>query len=190
VNPANFYSSNPFSGDSALVPILLANGCELCEFRCVWYRTCETAHATAEALPSVRIFDETDIDDYIALSKQVESEQDWQAHEIAIRTAAAQMGWYYFVAFEQDKPIATASLYQTGSLGYLAQAYTHLDHRRRGAHARLIQARVQHAHALGCHGVFSVTDSHTQSARDLQRMNFILAYNYLLFVRSPIPNKL
>lgn len=134
------------------------------------------------------MFDQAHIEDYIALSKHVESEQDWQARERAIRITAAQGGWYYFVAFEQDRPIATASLYQTGNLGYLAQAYTHPDHRRRGAHAQLIQARMQHAHALGCSGAFSVTDSHTQSARDVQRLGFVLAYNYLLFMRSPRPN--
>lgn len=51
VNPANFYPSSPFSWDSALVPLLLANGCELCAFRCVWYRTCEITPPPAGSAP-------------------------------------------------------------------------------------------------------------------------------------------
>jgi|GEM_PF-2603732 len=188
VNPANFYPSNPFSWDSALVPVLLARGCELCHFRCVWYRDCDTEQPRFADAQTVQIFDHTQIDKYIALAQQVEPEQDWHEHAANLRRAEAQKGWYYYIAIEQGTPIATASLYKTGDLGYLAQAYTHPAHRRRGAHALLIQARVQHVHNLGGSGVFSVTDSHTQSARDLQRMGFLLAYNYLLFVRSSMPN--
>jgi hypothetical protein len=49
----------------------------------------------------------------------------------------------------------------------------------------LIQQRVRHAWELGCEGVFVITDSLTQSARDLQKNGFSLAYNYLLFFRFP-----
>jgi GNAT superfamily N-acetyltransferase len=161
-------------------------GCELRHFRCVWYRDCIPEQGGSATLQAIQTFDNTQLDRYIAFAQQAEPEQDWQEHQIDRRKAEAQQGWYYYVAFDQEVPIATASLYKTNELGYLAEAYTHPDHRRHGAHTRLIHRRIQHAGHLGCCGVFSVTDSHTQSARDLQRMGFMLAYNYLLFVRSPM----
>lgn len=186
VNPANFYLSNPFSWESVLVPALLARGCELRHFRCVWYQACASQQRRLGDTQTAQIFDHTRLDAYIALAQQAEPEQDWPEHGVYLCVGEGQEEWYHYVALDQETPIATASLYKTHELGYLAEAYTHPDHRRRGAHTLLIQARVQHAHKLGCSGVFSVTDSHTQSARDLQRVGFILAYNYLLFVRSPM----
>lgn len=186
VNPANFYPSTPFSWRSVLVPALFARGCELRHLRCVWYRACADQQRRAADTLTAQMFDHTQLDAYIALAQHAEPEQDWEAHGAYLHVGEGQAGWYHYVALDQDTPIATASLFTTHDLGYLTDAYTHPEYRRRGAHMRLIQERVQHAHQLGCSGVFSVTDSHTQSARDLQRMGFILAYNYLLFVRSPI----
>lgn len=185
VNPANFYPSAPFTWDSELVPALFARGCELCHFRCVWYRACDGQMEQAASVGETLTFDHTQMEAYLPLAEQAEPEKDWPDQGEYLRAAEGQPGWYHYVALAVGRPIATAAFYQAGSLGYLAQADTHPDYRRQGAHATLIQRRVNHARALGCEGVFSVTDSHTQSARDLQRMGFFLAYNYLLFARSP-----
>lgn len=187
VNPANFYPSEPFTWDSDLVPALFARGCELCHFRCVWYRPCEGWIDDSKDSGEILTFDHTQIEAYLPLAQQVEPETDWEEKAAYLRSGEGQAGWYHYVVMAQGQPIASAAFFQAGEIGYLAQADTHPEYRRLGAHGTLIRRRVLHARALGCEGVFSVTDSHTQSGRDLQRLGFFLAYNYLLFVRSPQP---
>ena len=187
INPANFYPSEPFNWDSDLVPALFARGCELCHFRCVWYCPCQGWGADSADTGEILTFDHTQMETYLPLAGQVKTETDWEEEAAYLRAAEGRAGWYHYVVMLHGQPIASAAFYQAGELGYLAQADTHPEYRRLGAHGTLIKRRVLHARALGCEGVFSVTDSHTQSGRDLQRLGFTLAYNYLLFVRSPQP---
>lgn len=185
LNPANFYPTAPFAWESDRVPALLQRGCELRHFRCVWQRDLAAEPAQPAGDLQLASYPPAAIDRYIEAAQSAEPEQDWTEQAPYLRQTEGQAGWYHYIALKNGAPIATASLFQTGSVGYLAEAYTHPQHRRQGAHSALIAERVRHARELGCQGVFTVTDSYTQSARDLQRSGFSLAYNYLLFVRSP-----
>ncbi len=182
INPANFYPDAPKDWSSDIVPELFRRGCELRHFRCVWVRR------SGAVLPRFRkgralSFDHDRTADYLPYAREAQPGEDWPAFGERLLAAESGPGWHHYVALMDGKAVATAAFFKAGATGYLAQADTHPDHRRKGAHALLIERRVLHAKVLGCDLVFSVTDSHTQSARDLQRRGFSLAYNYLLFTR-------
>ncbi|MFN8493031.1 MAG: GNAT family N-acetyltransferase [Caldilineaceae bacterium] len=185
LNPANHYPTESFSWESAWIPRLLRHGCIPRHFRCVWQHELLPPPIPCAGAFCVRVFDVTQMDAYIALARRAEPEHDWTERAPYLRQSKVDPAWSHFVALCADRPIATAALFRTATIGYLAEAYTHPEHRRQGAHCALIRARLHAANEAGCTQVFAVTDSDTQSGRNLQRLGFRLAYNYLLFVRSP-----
>ena len=184
VNPANFYHSQPFSWNAELLSYLMSHRCRIRHFRCVWLRSTPVVSLKHLSQKPIVMYGPEQIDTYITLDRQVESEADREVVERRLLFGESQPGWYHYVGYADDIPCATASLFVGGAIGYLAHSYTHPNYRQRGYHGALIRERVQHATALGCQLVFSVTDSYTQSARDLQREEFSLAYNYLMLIRD------
>lgn len=182
INPANFYRSQPFSWNAEVLPYLLSSGCEINYFRCVWQCT---QSPEVNSNPDLRVYEPDAIEVYLDLAYQVEGPDRWDdVRRRCVRYGEAQPGWYHLVGYAGGQPCAVAGLYIQDGLGYLAWGYTHPDYRRQGFHAALIARRLELAFDLGCRYVFTVCDSYTQSARDLQRAGFQLAYNYLMLQRE------
>jgi hypothetical protein len=98
-----------------------------------------------------------------------------------------QKDWRHYLAFDGDRPVATAALYIVGSAAWCGFAATISSDRGRGAHCALLAARVRDAAAEGCDVVVCETAEETPerpnpSFRNMRRMGFEVAYfrtNYM-----------
>jgi ribosomal protein S18 acetylase RimI-like enzyme len=96
-----------------------------------------------------------------------------------IRPWLAQLGWSLYIARLDGRPVAAATLYVHGALGYLADAATDPAYRRRGAHAALLHRRISDAKTEGvdivCGGADFLSASHRNMERSGMRLLFVRA---------------
>ena len=91
--------------------------------------------------------------------------------------AAGGEGFFHYMAFDGDRPVAIAALCVFEDLGYLMAAATAESHRKRGAQQALIAKRVERAEQLGCSSLVSETLYMLEhSHRNLQRAGFREVY--------------
>lgn len=89
--------------------------------------------------------------------------------------------WRHYLAFDEDTPVATATLLVEGETGWLGFAVTDASHRGRGAQSALVARRIADAQALGVKRLVVETaeetaERHTPSFHNLRRLGFHLAY--------------
>jgi GNAT superfamily N-acetyltransferase len=93
-----------------------------------------------------------------------------------MRTAGKQ-GFFHYMAFDGNGPVATAALCLFEDLGYLMAARTAETYRKRGAQQALIAKRVERAEQIGCSILVSETLTMLEhSLRNLQRAGFREVY--------------
>jgi GNAT superfamily N-acetyltransferase len=94
-----------------------------------------------------------------------------------VRPWLAQLGWSLYLARVDGHPVAAATLYVHGAVGYLADAATDPAFRRRGVHAALLNRRLEAAKAAGvdfvCGGAEFLSTSHRNMERAGMRILFI-----------------
>jgi len=184
VNPANFYRSDPFSWATEVLPLLLAKGCTVEDFRCVW--VCDRAPRRLTE-PRVECFAPERIEALLGHLEHVYPDDAWRASIEQIRCGESGEEWRHYIGYAGDRPVSTGTLFSNGDSGYLAWWFTHPDWRRRGQQQAGIRQRAADAFEMGCKRAFTVTDFGIQSAANLQQCGFQLAYNYLLLYREPVP---
>lgn len=184
INPANFYRNDPFSWDAEVLPLLLAKGCTIEDFRCVW--VCDRA-PERRAEPRIECFGPDRIDAFLGELERVYANTDRRAPADQLRSGEGGEEWRHYIGYEGDRPASTGTLFSNGDSGYLAWWFTHPDFRRRGHQAAGIRQRTADAFEMGCRRAFTVTDFSIQSSINLQRCGFRLAYNYVLLYREPFP---
>jgi hypothetical protein len=91
-------------------------------------------------------------------------------------------GFFHYMAFAGDQPVAIAALCIFEDIGYLMTAATAAGHRKRGAHQALIAARILRAEQIGCETLVSETLYMLEhSYRNLRRAGFQEAYEKEVF---------
>lgn len=100
---------------------------------------------------------------------------------------AGRKYWKTYLAFENDKAIATASLFVKDDFGWLSFAGTLPDYRKKGAQTALIAKRIRDAAELGCKVLTAETneksgENRSQSLQYLQKMGFEVAFTQLNFL--------
>jgi GNAT superfamily N-acetyltransferase len=111
---------------------------------------------------------EVGVDDIEAARDQL-GEALWPGY---VRSAGKD-GFFHYMAFDGERPVATAALAVFEGLGYLFSASTAEPDRNRGAQQALIAARLARADALGCAIQVSETLNILEhSLRNLQRAGF------------------
>jgi GNAT superfamily N-acetyltransferase len=85
-------------------------------------------------------------------------------------------GWHLYLASVGESPAGAAALAIDDGIGYLANASTLPELRRRGVQTALIARRLSDAAAAGCELVSSGTDFGTPSQRNLERAGLQVAY--------------
>lgn len=90
-------------------------------------------------------------------------------------------GWRHYLAFDGERPAATAALFLHGDHAALTFAATHPDFRRRGAQGALLAWRVREATEAGAQRLVVETaedrpDHPCASYRNVRRAGFRLAY--------------
>jgi hypothetical protein len=96
-------------------------------------------------------------------------------------------GWWHYLAFDGDLPIAAAGLRIYQDVAWCCFAGTVPSHRRRGAQAALLARRVRDAATadcrwVTCESVSKSPDEPSQSLRNMQRLGFEVAYDRPSFV--------
>jgi GNAT superfamily N-acetyltransferase len=92
--------------------------------------------------------------------------------------AAGKQGFFHYMAFDGNRPVAIAALCLFEDLGYLMAAATAETHRKRGAQQALIAKRVERAEQIGCSILVSETLTMLEhSLRNLQRAGFHEVYD-------------
>lgn len=90
---------------------------------------------------------------------------------------AGKQGFFHYMAFDGERPVAIAALCLFEDLGYLMAAATAETHRKRGAQQALIAKRVERAEQIGCTTLVSETLTMLKhSLRNLQRAGFQEVY--------------
>jgi GNAT superfamily N-acetyltransferase len=91
--------------------------------------------------------------------------------------SAGRPGFFHYMAFDAERPVAIAALGIFEGFGYLMAATTAESHRKRGAQQALIAKRVERAERMGCAIQVSETLYMLEhSYRNLQRAGFAEAY--------------
>jgi ribosomal protein S18 acetylase RimI-like enzyme len=84
--------------------------------------------------------------------------------------------WKLYLARVDGVPAGAALLALDDDLGYLANASTLPDFRRRGVQTALIASRIADAEAAGCEVVASQAEFGSASQRNLERSGLRVAY--------------
>jgi GNAT superfamily N-acetyltransferase len=97
------------------------------------------------------------------------------------RAVLGRPGWTHYLAWLDGQAVACGSLYVRGGHGWLGNAATLPEWRRRGAQAALIARRVADAAGAGAHTVFTqvaqdLPDRPNPSEHNMRRAGFRTAY--------------
>ncbi|MDP9145050.1 MAG: GNAT family N-acetyltransferase [Actinomycetota bacterium] len=112
----------------------------------------------------------------------------WNADlAVAVEGVVGRPGWRCYLAFDGDRPVATAALVVDGRIGWLSFAATLPEARGLGGHTALLGRRILDARAAGCEVLCVETAEETQekeapSYRNVLRAGFEVGYvrpNYL-----------
>jgi GNAT superfamily N-acetyltransferase len=91
--------------------------------------------------------------------------------------SAGTEGFFHYMAFDGERPVAIAAFCVFEDMGYLMAARTAESHRKRGAQQALIAARIERAERIGCSILVSETLTMLpHSLRNLQRAGFEEVY--------------
>lgn len=120
---------------------------------------------------------------YVACQAFGESEimHNWLAASVG------RPGWRHYVAWDDDRPIATGSMFIHGSYCWFGHGSTLPSYRRRGTQSALLARRLNDALDLGCEWFVTETNpdlpqAPNSSYRNILRAGFQLAYfrqNYI-----------
>jgi GNAT superfamily N-acetyltransferase len=147
-------------------------GSRLCRIRRTGYPTlCRTTRAPVQFTTDLDIR-EVSVDDVVAARDHL-GETLWPEYA----RSAGKDGFFHYMAFDGNRPVAIAALCVFEDLGYLMAAATAESHRRRGAQQALIAKRVERAEQIGCSMMVSETLYMLEhSYRNLQRAGFQEAF--------------
>ena len=86
-------------------------------------------------------------------------------------------GWYHFMSFSGDRPAGVAAMLVDDGVAWFDWAATRPEFRRQGSQSELLNARIRHAIACGCHTLLSETGEAVpgdpqHSFRNLMRAGF------------------
>lgn len=95
--------------------------------------------------------------------------------------------WRFYMAFDNDRPVATGAFYVNGEYAWIDFATTLPEYRGRGAQTAIAERRAKDAAALGCRWLVVETAEETSehpapSYRNMIRLGFQVAYirpNYI-----------
>jgi len=187
----NFYSSRgmapsleicPWTG-TALLAALGADGYRLERFRNVYVH--DLTEPPRE--PTVRIdtVDTSTSADHRRLLAD-DAAPDSEARQVSDEYCDAStqvIGTHDFVALVDDEPAACGSLTVVDGVGWLGGAATAVAHRGTGLQTALVRHRLRLAAELGCTFTAATALPDGQSARNLERLAFRLAYTQAVLTR-------
>jgi ribosomal protein S18 acetylase RimI-like enzyme len=95
--------------------------------------------------------------------------KDHAQFKVNVRPWLNQAGWSLYLGRLNGQPAAAATLYLKDGVGYLADATTNPELRRRGFQSALLRRRIRDAGAAGADTVFSGATPFSTSHRNIER---------------------
>jgi GNAT superfamily N-acetyltransferase len=99
-------------------------------------------------------------------------------------SAIGKPGWHYYMAFDQDRPIAGAAMFVRDAGAWFGVAGTAEDARNRGAQSALLARRLTDAKRLGCSWVTAETSPDTPERRNPSYHNMLRAGLRVAYLRD------
>jgi GNAT superfamily N-acetyltransferase len=96
-----------------------------------------------------------------------------------------RQGWYHYIAFDGDLPVATAAMRVEGPVAWFGFSATLASYRGRGAHSALVAQRIADARDLGCRVLHTETVADVPpgpAQRNLLRAGFLPIYERANFI--------
>ena len=93
-------------------------------------------------------------------------------------------GWLCFLALEERRPIGAGAVYVHGDVGWITLGATHPEHRRQGAQAALLAARIDAARAAGCRVLVTETGAPDEAGPGPSHRNMLRAGFSPVYVRA------
>lgn len=104
-----------------------------------------------------------------------------------ISSPISRKNWYHHMAFEDNKPAATAAFYLKGEYAWFDFASTHPEYRGKGAQSALLEKRIEDCRKLGVKTIIietaeQTTEKESPSYRNVLRAGFKEAYKRPNFI--------
>ena len=107
-----------------------------------------------------------------------------------VRSWHGKAGWLLYLArIDGSEAGAAAGMIAGDGTGYLANASTHPEHRRRGVQTALVRRRIADFHGARCERVVTLAAYGSASARTLQREGLRLAATAAVWRLTPAPRR-
>jgi GNAT superfamily N-acetyltransferase len=177
----------PFA-DPSLPALLAERRYRVHEWQLVWTRALDDAPPAPTAEGDVHVRPvapgEEDLFLRVLLAGFLESEAVPPEAMDLLRPTTFAAGYELYLAFIGDEPVGGGTLACTDGVALVAGSGVRPAHRRRGAQAALLRARLARARALGCDLAASSTLPGTASRRNMERHGFTVAYPKLVMLRD------
>ncbi len=92
-------------------------------------------------------------------------------------------GWWHYLAYDGDQPVASAALFVEDGVGWLGMAATLPSHRRRGGQGALMARRIRDAAEMGCRLITTDTGEDTPEEPNPSYHNMLRTGFKLLYAR-------
>ncbi|MBS1518592.1 MAG: GNAT family N-acetyltransferase [Bacteroidetes bacterium] len=102
-----------------------------------------------------------------------------------VSSVTGKSDWKHFLAYDNDKPVATGTVFIHGNTAWNCFAASLPEYRGRGAQGALIAERIKAARDAGCKYITSETHIDNESYRNLLRYGFKVLYERPNFVFDP-----
>lgn len=93
-----------------------------------------------------------------------------------ICSTVGKEGWKFFMAYDEDKPVATGCVFLNGEIAWNCFATTLPEYRGRGAQGALLSARIDSARQAGCRLLTTETHKDNASYRNMLRYGYKVLY--------------
>lgn len=99
-----------------------------------------------------------------------------------ISSTVGKDGWKFYMAYDEDKPVATGCVFVNGETAWNCFATTLTEYRGRGAQGALLSARIDFARQAGCRIITTETHKDNASYRNMLRYGYKVLYERPNFV--------
>ena len=153
-----------------------------------WIKHYRGAENPPETESGFEIKEVSDSDEAVTFGEIITRSFEWpDGMKYWFANLAGRKNWKTYLAYEQDTPVASASLYVKDECGWLSFAGTMPDYRGMGAQSALIARRIADANELGCRVLTAESSEddeqkRSQSLQNLQKLGFEVAYTRPNFI--------
>lgn len=129
----------------------------------------------------IKQIDKLDSDDFAIIASTSFNTSDFIKPWFA--TTVGMPNWFNYIAYEENKPIATGAMYVKNEVAWIGFGGTLPEHRKKGAQGALLAYRIKEAKKLGCKWICTETD-HIPNRENTSLKNMVRAGFHEAYLRT------